>query len=73
MAMDAHDIERLIKQGIPDARVTIQTNQARAADLAAQLDTAHKEADQAKAAAKAAGEEAAKLRGKLEAKGSKAG
>ena len=24
MAMDAHDIERLIKEGIPDARVTIR-------------------------------------------------
>ncbi|TIU18307.1 MAG: BolA family transcriptional regulator, partial [Mesorhizobium sp.] len=23
MAMDAHDIEKLIKDGIPDARVTI--------------------------------------------------
>ena len=24
MAMDAHDIERLIKEGIPDAKVTIR-------------------------------------------------
>ncbi|TIV71681.1 MAG: BolA family transcriptional regulator, partial [Mesorhizobium sp.] len=24
MAMDAHDIEKLIKEGIPDAKVTIR-------------------------------------------------
>jgi DNA repair exonuclease SbcCD ATPase subunit len=47
---------------LADARVTIQTAQARAEDLAEQLDAARKES-------KAAGEEAAILRGQIAAQG----
>lgn len=73
------DIERLSQQlqkaqaraeqqseALADARVTIQTSLAREKDLGAQLDTARKDADLARAAAQAAGEEAAQLRGKVD-------
>ncbi|CAJ0718582.1 Chromosome partition protein Smc [Ralstonia thomasii] len=50
---------------LADARVTIQASQARAEGLVAQLDAARKDADQARAVAKNAGEEAAALRGQL--------
>ncbi len=74
------DIERLSQQlqkaqaraeqqseALADARVTIQTSLAREKDLAAQIDTARKDADLARAAAQLAGQEAAQLRGKYEA------
>ena len=54
-------------EALADARVTIQTSLAREKDLAVQLDAVRKEVDQARAAAQAAGEEAAQLRGKFDA------
>lgn len=53
-------------EALADARVAIQTYLAREKDLAVQIDTARKDADQARAAAQVAGEEAAQLRGKVD-------
>lgn len=54
-------------EALADARVAIQTYLAREKDLAVQIDTARKDAEQARAAAQVAGEEAAQLRGKFDA------
>lgn len=54
---------------LADTRVTLQTAQARADDLAMQLEVSHKAVDLARREAKAAGEEAANLRGQIEGEG----
>mgnify|MGYP000075921764 FL=1 len=54
-------------EALADARVSIQTYLAREKDLAVQIDTVRKDAEQARAAAQVAGEEAAQLRGKFDA------
>lgn len=53
-------------EALADARVSIQTYLAREKDLAVQIDTARKDAEEARAAAQVAGEEAAQLRGKVD-------